>query len=256
MAVRDREHLVRHDVGMGIADAFGHFARDKVVERLVGQDAHLTVEESGIDQASLSGPTPLDERGENADDRIDPGKDIGHRDTRALRLSLRCAGQVHDPAHALRHEIVAGPRRIGTALTETGDRAIDQPRHVFAQTRVVQPELCKPAYLEILDQHIGSRGKLPDDPPPLLVLEVELDRALAAVGGVEIGRPETAAIGCLHEWRAPATGIVTGPFAFHFDDVGPEVRKDLTRPRPGQDPGKLQDAQSGQRPRHSTFLSP
>src|SRR6202040_481633 len=215
-----------------------------------------TDEESGMGKASLSGNRPLDEGGENADDQLDPGKDIGHRDTRTLRLPLRYAGQVHDPAYPLRHEIVAGPRRIGTALTETGDRAIDQPRHVFAQTRVVQPELCKPAYLEILDQHIGSRGKLPDHPPPLVALEVELDGALAAVGGVEIGRPETAAIGCLHEWRAPATGIITGPLAFHFDDVGTEVRKNLTRPRPGQDPGKLQDAQSGQRSRHSTFLSP
>ncbi len=52
-----------------------------------------------------------------------------------------------------------------------------------------------------------------------------------------------AAVGRRHERRAPGAGVVAGAGALDLDDVGAEVGKDLPRPRPGQDPGKLQNAQ-------------
>jgi hypothetical protein len=42
--IGDREHLVRHDVGVRIADAVRHFPGDKIVERLVAEHADLGIE--------------------------------------------------------------------------------------------------------------------------------------------------------------------------------------------------------------------
>jgi hypothetical protein len=59
-----------------------------------------------------------------------------------------------------------------------------------------------------------------------------------------------AAIGGGHEGRAPGTGIIAAAGAFDLDDVGTEIGKDLSGPRPGQNAGKFEDAQSSQGARH------
>ena len=157
-------------------------------------------------------------------------------------------------AHALRHEVVAGPPGVRSVLAEAGHRAIDQPRHFRREAFVVEAELGEPADLEILDQHVGARGEFFDDPAALFALEIELDRALAAVGAVKIGGAEMAAVGGGNKRRAPGAGVVAGALALDLDHVGAEIGKDLPGPRPGQDAGKLQDAQTGQRTRHGQFL--
>ena len=106
------------------------------------------------------------------------------------------------------------------------------------------------ADLEILDQHVRPGGELPDHAPSLLVVEIELDRALAAVGGMKIGGVEMAAVGRFHEGRTPAAGIVAGPLALDLDHIGAEIGENLPGPGPRQDAGELNYAKSGQRPRH------
>ena len=85
---------------------------------------------------------------------------------------------------------------------------------------------------------------------PSVALEVGLDRALAAVGGVEIGGAEMAAVLGLDEGRAPGAGVVAGLAALDLDHVGAEIGQDLSGPRPGQDAGELQHTQTSQRTRH------
>ena len=55
-----------------------------------------------------------------------------------------------------------------------------------------------------------------------------------------------AAVGALDEGRAPGAGIVAGPAALDLNHVGAEIGQNLAGPRPGQNPGKLEDTQSGQ----------
>src|SRR5262249_26270034 len=75
-------------------------------------------------------------------------------------------------------------------------------------------------------------------------------RTLAAVGGVEIGGVQMAAVGRLDEGRPPAARVLARTFALDFDDVGAEVGENLPRPGACQDPAKLEQAESGQRPGH------
>ena len=56
-----------------------------------------------------------------------------------------------------------------------------------------------------------------------------------------------AAVGGGNKRRAPGAGVVAGAFALNLDHVGAEIGQDLPGPRARQDPGKLQDAQTGQR---------
>ena len=57
-------------------------------------------------------PSPVSSRRRSAariaDRRVDAGEDVGEGDADLLRLAVRVAGQVHDAAHALDHEVVAG----------------------------------------------------------------------------------------------------------------------------------------------------
>src|SRR5207244_10961691 len=101
--------------------------------------------------------------------------------------------------------------------------------------RIIEAELLEPADLEVLEQHVRARGELLDQPLALGALEVELDRALAAVGAVEIGGTEMAAVGGRHERGAPGPGIVPSALALDPDHISAEVGQDLPRPRPGQD---------------------
>ena len=160
------------------------------------------------------------------------------------------AGQAHEAAHALRHQVIAGARRVGPGLAEAGDRAVDQPRALGREARIVEAELLEAADLEVLEQHVGARRELLDDALALGGLEVELDRALAAIGAVEIGGAQMAAVGRRHERRAPAAGVVAGALALDLDHVGAEIGQNLAGPRPGQDAGKLENAHTGQRTRH------
>ncbi len=235
---------------MGVADALGHLAGDEKVERLVGEHADLAVDERGIDEAAATGALALGERGEDADRGIDAGENIGDRHPRALRLAVGRSRQLHDAAHALGHEVVARARGVGPGLAEAGDGAVDQARVVLGQALVVEAEFGEPADLEILDQHVGASRELADDAASILALEIQLDRALAAVGGVEIGSPEMAAVGRLHKGGAPAAGVVARALALDLDDVGAEIGENLPCPGPRQDAGKLEHTYSGQRPRH------
>jgi hypothetical protein len=53
---------------------------------------------------------------------IEAGEDVGEGDAGLLRFAGRITGQVHDPAHALDDEVIAGARGIGAGLAEAGDR--------------------------------------------------------------------------------------------------------------------------------------
>src|SRR3982075_1199072 len=239
---------------MRVADPLGRHAGRQIAQSLVGEPPDLGVEQGCVDQAAAAGLLALSERRQDADHRIDAGEDVGHRNSDAGRLALRQASDIHDPAHALDQEVVTGARRVGAVLAEAGDRAIDQPRIVGREALVVEPEFGEPADLEILDQDVGARRQLAHDALAIVGFEVELDRALAAIGRMVIGGVEMAAVGRRHEGRAPAAGVVAGAPAFHLDHVGAEIGEHLAGPRPRQDAGELEHAETGQRGRHQCIL--
>ena len=122
-------------LGCALPMRLGTLAGDEIIERLVGEHADLAVDQGGVHQAAAAGALALVERGEDAHDRIDAGEDVGNRHAGALGFAVRRAGEVHDPAHALGHEVIAGAGGVRPGLAEAGDRAIDQARALLAQAR-------------------------------------------------------------------------------------------------------------------------
>src|SRR3546814_6554911 len=102
--------------------------------------------------AALAGRLAPPQRRQDSRRGIDASEDVGEGDADLLRFALGIAGQVHDPAHTLDHEIVAGAGGIGAVLAETGDRAIDETRVQRRKARIVEPVFLEPADLTILDQ--------------------------------------------------------------------------------------------------------
>jgi hypothetical protein len=250
MAVGDREHLVGHHHGVRIAEPLRNFSGHEEAERLVGEHAHLDVQQRDVDVAAASGLFALGERRENADHRIDAAEDIGERDADPHRLAIRRSRNRHDPAHALDQQIIAGAMRIGPVLAKARDRAVDKTGVEARKVFIVEAELSETPDLEVLDQDVGARRQLAHDLAAFLGLEVHLDRALAAVRRVVIGGAEIAAIGGRHEGWPPAPRVVTRACSLDFDDLGAEVGEHLATPGPRQDAGKLEHAQTGQWTRH------
>src|SRR5262249_45343446 len=82
--------------------------------------------------------------------------------------------------------------------------------------------------------------------PPVLAFEIAFDRALAAVGRVEIGSAKMVAVLALDEGRPPGARIVAGLGTLDLDDVGAEIGEHLPGPRSGQNARQLQHANAGQ----------
>ena len=80
---------------------------------------------------ALAGVLALLERRGDGERGIGAGEHVGEGDTEPGRLAVRIAGDVHDAAHALHQQVVAGAGLVGAVLAEAGDRAIDQPRVSF-----------------------------------------------------------------------------------------------------------------------------
>ena len=113
---------------MGVAQPARHIAADQIVHRLVGEHRDLDVEQGHVDMAAVARRLAAAQRREDRSRGIDAGEDVGEGDADLLRLAVGLAGQVHDPAHALDHEVIAGAGGIGAVLAEAGDRAIDEAR--------------------------------------------------------------------------------------------------------------------------------
>src|SRR5689334_24334472 len=193
---------------------------------------------------AFAGLLPLRQRREDADDRIATGEDIRDRNADAGRRAVGHAGQVHHAAHSLRHEIVARALCVGTVLAEAGDRAIDEARAFRCEALVVETELRKAADLEIFDEYVRARRELANDASAVLAVEIHLDRALAAVRRVKIGRTDMFAVCAFDEWRTPTPGVVARTLAFDLDHIRPEVSQHLAGPGPRQNARKFEDAEA------------
>ena len=205
---------------------------------------------------SICAPSPVSSRRRSAariaDGGIDAGEDVGEGDADLLRLAVRRAGQVHDAAHALDHEVVAGARRIGPVLAEAGDRAIDEARiDPRAGSRSRARSFVRPPTLKFSISTSAWRGEPAHERLPLLASRNR--------------RRSSACRGCRHgnrrprDRRRPRASMKGGPQPrvssprarpLDLDHVGAEIGQELPGPRPGEDAGELEHAQAVERRMH------
>ena len=91
------------------------------------------------------------------------------------------AGDAHDAAHRLGHEVEAAAMAVGTGASEAGERAVDQPRIALPQVLIVEAQLGERAGPVVLDHDVG-------------VLQQPAQHAFAALG-LEVERHARACCG-------------------------------------------------------------
>ncbi len=249
VAVAAAKVLVGRQAGVDVAGASGRLPGGQVARRLVGQHGHAHVEQSHVDvlpfAGAVAGVVARVQRGQDGVAGVQAGEHVhhGHADLQrpATGLPVGMAGDAHQAAHGLHHQVIAGAFGIRPVLAEAGDGAVDQARVQRFQAGVVQPILRQTADLEILDHHVGLGGHAAQQRLALGVGHVHGDAALVAVAGGEVaGLARVAASVVLQEGRAPVARVVTGLGALDLDHVGAQIGQHLGAPGTGKHARKIQ----------------
>ena len=164
------------------------------------------------------------------------GEHVDERDADLVRRPVLRAGDRHQPALGLGHEVVSRPAGRLAARAEAGDRAVDDARVARAHLLVADPEPVGAADLEVLDHRVGARAQLEGERAPLLLREVDRARALAAVDRQVVGRLPAG------ERRPPGARLVTARGPLDLDHLGAEVGEHHRAVGPGEHPREVDHA--------------
>ena len=227
----------------------------EIVRALVGEHGDQRIEQRQVEMLADAALGAMRKRGAYGDAGVHAGDQVGDRDPRLLRAAARpvvaLAGDAHQAAHALDHEVVPRPLAPRPGMAEAGDRAIDEAGVDLLQLRVAEAVAIEVAEFEVLQQHVAARGELARDRLPLRVREIQRERFLAAVGAGEIGRfAGVAALRVLEPRRAEGARVVTLFRPLDLDHLGAEVGEVLRRPRTREHTRQVEYADSCERARH------
>ncbi|MNX95808.1 hypothetical protein D3C86_1280980 [compost metagenome] len=179
---------------------------------------------------------------------VHAGEHVHGRDAELQRPLPGLAVGGHHAGFALYHEVVARTLGFRREACVAGDRAVHKARIVRAELFVAQAQLFSATDLEVLDHHVAARGQLARQLHALFALQVQGDRALVAVGAIEIGGIARA------DPYAPVAGVVAPLGVLDLDDVGAEVRQGHRTHRPRQYAREVENAHACQRQRRGLIL--
>ena len=185
-----------------------------------------------------------------ADRREQPGDDVADRDAdlhRRDRRRVGIAGDRHQPADRLDHEVVAGlvrhparprPQPLIARWTSRG----------FSASRAAssKPSRAKPPTRKFSTSTSASRRSRRRTSRPASLPQVEPDRALVAVDRQVVGRGPRPGGLVADPRRAPAARRVALG-RLDLDDVRARGREEHRAQRPGEDRRAVDDAETGER---------
>ena len=147
------------------------------------------IEHRQLDPAAAAGTAAREQGGGDRLRGGQAGELVGQqgRDQRRV-LGLAFAVRRTHARDRLDHRVIHPAISIRAGLTETGDRQIDQHRIEGGQGFGAETEPVHRTRPEVFDQHIGAANQVGEHLAGGGLLEVEHDRALAAIGGDESGR--------------------------------------------------------------------
>src|SRR5205814_6814193 len=139
-----------------------------------------------VDLLAGTGLMPVLDGREDADEREEPGAEIGERDAGLRGRAARLARHRHDARHALGHEIESALAALGPRLAVAGDRRVNQPRILRRERLVAEAERRHHPGPIVLDYDVCRAREPQEDAASLGFLEVQDEAALAAVDGIEV----------------------------------------------------------------------
>ena len=244
-AVFGRKGLIGHDIRMRVTDARRRLTGGKVVHRLIGKKSDTAIEQGNVDPLPLAGDRAVGQRRTDRDAGVHPRGHVDDRNADTLRTAaghaVGLAGDAHQTAHALRHEVVTGPVLVRTGLAETGNRAVNQSGIELGQIVITQTVARQITHLVIFHQHVNAFRQLAYQLLSLRLAQVHRDRFLAAIGGAEIGTLlRLAALFVFQERRGVGARIIALAGTLHLDHLRPQIGEVLCGPRSREYAGKVQ----------------
>ena len=109
MSVLRGEGLIGDDVRVRVAKPPRDIPRHQIVQRLIGKAGDTDIEQAHVDMLPFAGPRGMNQRGEYRRRGIGAGQHVDERNPDFHRHAFGFAGNAHQTAHALDHEVVPGP---------------------------------------------------------------------------------------------------------------------------------------------------
>ena len=155
VAVAGREHAGRDRGRMIVAGLLGDLALHQPARGLEVEHEDLRLDQRGVDPLALAGALAIVEREDHRLGQQQARGEVGDRDADPHRAAARLAGDRHQPAHALRDLVDAGPCGVGAALAEARDRAVDDARIDLGHRLVVDLQPVLHVGAVVLDHDVG-----------------------------------------------------------------------------------------------------
>ena len=190
---------------------------------------------------STTCPLPAVQRHHGGEGGGEARRLVGERHRRQERLAVGLAVDRREPAHRLGDRREPRPPGVRAVLAEPGDAGDHEPSGCGDAARRAEPELAPAAGPEVLDQDATRRRRGGAGLAVGIVLEVEHDRALAAVGELAPQAGAVARVAPGHRAQAVAVGVLD------LDDVGAEVGQVAGAVRAGDHGRQVDDAEIGER---------
>ncbi len=149
--------------------------------------------------------------------------------------------------HALDDVVVGRPFGIGTGLTETDQRHVDEAGVHGAAILVAEAEALHRRRAHRADHRVDGGHQPEECVAPLRLLQVEDDAALVAVGHQK-EMPHSG----VSERRNPPRNIAFR--RFDLDHLGPVIAQNLGRIRPEGNGRQVEDSNARKRSRHGLSL--
>ena len=233
----------------------GDPARHEVLVQIprarVGELIHGDIEEGYVDVAPLARLPGTKNAGENGCGRRGAGHVVDHRKPEPGRRPLRLAGQGKEARLRLHQVVESGPRATLAFPSVGRDMGADDPRVGRREIRIGQAQLARLVAAQVVHEGIRRRNEPMQHRLSVGVLEIEGQRALVAVEGLEDMRVLLAQV--VRPQRAAGIAALGG--VLDLDHVGAEIREVARGVRAGSPVFGGDDAQPFERKRHTGFLA-
>jgi hypothetical protein len=134
-AVGGPEGLVGRGQAVRGAGALGDPSGGEELRGLPDGEREGGLEQRDVDASPHAVALPTEERADHGDRAVQARAQVPHRHAALDRVPARLARDTHDTGHALSDEIEPRTLRVGTGLSEAGDRCVDEPGETVRAAR-------------------------------------------------------------------------------------------------------------------------
>ena len=228
------------ELALVIAGAGGGRHEAVVAQMLEGVETHHRFEHRHLDELAFAGAQLVNDRSENAIDRMQSRDFVGDRGRHepGLRIAVCHRQQLGQAGGGLNDVVIGLQAGIRATLIEAGAVHIDDVRANPANRLIPQAGSLDGIGTDVVDEHIAHLDQAAHRLATGLALEIPVDGSFAAIQAHE----DRAHARCGRRIADQSRGIAFS--GFELDDFGAEIGEGLGAIRSEEHRGEIGDADS------------